>query len=604
MVTHHNREYLLKTPTAASVSSHTARPLGTKPQERPPISLSKPAAAQARERRVKPPAQRMAQKGSATSRPSERATAFAPDGLELGRNSTSESGFLPHASKPQNVANLFSKHIAEIRKASPEGILSTYQDLEPGFHLVFQRELCLSHDDLTPNDHKGKRALRLNGHEKLVQAVASPEEALKVLARLLEKGRVEAVRAANKADNGRHATKPLVIDVLSLVAGAKQSSRQDIELHHSDHGMAASWKAPPIISFKNLEEIRSLKNPHTHPKLGLKQPLGSCAFLGGGGGSDVIQAAALAKLFQRANPVIKVLAVISIRTLFSKSTSAGEKRSVWDPNDKTNSNTNLLDSTNGDLKIESHYRGNGRFVEDAIAGDFRNVRLVIDDKSQDNLRGSRYQGAIGKDVDSMIVIDTGGDVLGGMYPSAKKKTPDQDCRTQLATAQIAAANDLNSFVAIAALGVDAPPDAQAKLQASQAVYYRFTAEDRKYLRGLYSKWQFDGTPANLKQHPERYGKTPLAMLASFDLKEGESGYHALPLPESVIDDFSNPWTCITWITPEMGCLVLANQARLMSVIAPQKKSSFMTDENLHAASFESGKPALDLDISEPDQGSS
>jgi hypothetical protein len=509
----------------------------------------------------------MAMRDSATSRPSKPANVSAPDGLELGRNSISESGFLPHASKPQDVANLLSKHIAELLEASPEGILRTYQDLEPGFHLVFQRELCLKHDDLTPADHKGKRVLRFNGHEKLVQAVASPEDALKVLARLLEKGRVEAVRAANMAENGRHATKALVIDVLSLVAGAKQSSRQDIELHRSDRGMATSWKTPPIISFKNLEEIRSLKDPHTHQKLGLKQSLDSCVFIGGGGGSDVIQAAALAKLFQRANPFMKVLAVISIRTLYSKSTSAGEKRSVWDPNDKTNSGTNLLDSTSGDLKVEPHYRGNGRFVEDAIAGDFSNVRLVIDDKSQDNLRRSRYQGAIGKDVDSMIVIDTGGDVLGGMHPSAKKKTPDQDCRTQLATAQIAAANGLNSVVAIAALGVDAPPDAQAKLQASQAMYYRFTAEDRKYLRGLYSKWQFDGTPANLKQHPERYGKTQLAMLASFNLKEGESGYHALPLPESVIDDFSNPWACITWITPEMSCLVLANQARLLSVIA-------------------------------------
>jgi hypothetical protein len=153
--------------------------------------------------------------------------------------------------------------------------------------------------------------------------------------------------------------------------------------------------------------------------------------------------------------------------------------------------------------------------------------------------------------------------------AASKKTPDQDRRTQLATAQIAASEDLNALVAVVALGVDAPPYAQHKLEASDAVYYRFTDADKKYLTALYSRWCFDGSAESLKKYPEHYGKTAFAMLASFKLKPGESAYRALPLPESVIQDFNNPWACITWVTAEMSCLVLANQAKLLSVIADE-----------------------------------
>ena len=476
-----------------------------------------------------------------------------------------ETGFLPFASVSHEVAKLLSKHIAAIRGSSIDSVLRTYGALEPGFRFVFERELCLRHDELTPADHRGKRPLKLVGYEKLVQSVAYLEDALRVLARILEKGRVEAVKAANKAEKGQHATKPLVIHVSDLLIGAEVSSRQDIELRPGIRGIEASWKAPLHISFTGLEEIECLKDLHDHQRLNLKQPLRSCVFLGGGGGSDVIQAAALAKLITRANSLIEVLAVISIRTLHSKSSTAGQKRRIWQANDP---NQDLLESSNGDLIIKPDHRGNARFVEDTISDDFENVRLVIDDKSQDQLRRSRYEGAIGKDVDSMIVVDTGGDVLGGMEPSAKR-TPDQDYRTQLATAQIAAAKNLNAMVAIAAIGVDAPPNAQQKLEASNAVCYRLTEEDKEYLKGLYSRWHFNGTADNLKRYPEHYGRTPFAMLASFELKPGEGGsYHALPLPESVIKNFDNPWACITWVTPEMSCLVLANQARLLEVIAP------------------------------------
>ena len=493
--------------------------------------------------------------------------------IEAQRKQTNTgSGFLPHAPRSQEVAYLLSKYLAELREERFSLVLGVYTELELGFRLVFERELCLKYDQLTREDHKGKRPLRLVGHETLVQAVSSIEGTLKVLARLLEKGRIEAVKAANKAEKGRHATKPLMIDVSKLVADANQSHQKDIVLSHFGPGVEASWVAPLNIGFDKMEEIGSLKDLHAHQKLGLMRSLNLCAFLGGGGGSDVIQAAAVAKLFEKANPIMKVLAVISIRTLYSKSTSAGEKRSIWQESDKSNPKSNLLDSANGDLKIEPYHRGNARFVEDAIAGDFSNVRLVIDDKSQNMLRRSRYEGAIGNDVDSMIIIDTGGDVLGGMNPSAAKKTPHQDCRTQLATSQIATAKNLNVIVAIAALGVDAPADAQKKLEASKAVYYKFTDGDKQYLTGLYEKWHFNGSTKNLNSFPEHYGKTPFAMLASFKLKPDERGFHALPLPESVINDFGNPWACITWITPEMSYLVLANQANLLSVIAPQNKN--------------------------------
>ena len=126
---------------------------------------------------------------------------------------------------------------------------------------------------------------------------------------------------------------------------------------------------------------------------------------------------------------------------------------------------------------------------------------------------------------------------------------------------------MNALVAIAALGVDSPKDAQQKLEASDAVYYRFTDDDKNFLKRLYKKWNFDGTPEALKEYPEHYGKTPFAMLASFKLNPGEiGGWHALPLPEKCITDFDNPWASITWIMPEMSSLVFVHQGKLLAEI--------------------------------------
>lgn len=480
---------------------------------------------------------------------------------------------LPYAPSSRQVAALLCRHIAKIRRVSEDSVISAYRELDAGFHLVFNRELCLKGDDLADDDHRGKRPLRFKSLEQLVEAVVSCEESFKVLARLLEKGRISVIQAANRAAKNQHARKALIIDVSKLIAKAKESFKQDIGLAYSfDCEMVASWKPNLNISFQSLVEISSLEDLYLHRNLALKHPIQNCAFVGGGGGSDVIQAAALAKLFTKANPILKVLAVISIRTLYSKSTLAGDKRSVWHVDDQTQPRHNLLDSSNGDLRIEPCHRGNARFVEDAIAADFDNTRLVIDDKSQDAIRCARYAGAIGRKADTVIVVDTGGDVLGGMDSFAMKKIPNQDRRTQLATAQIAASENLNALVAIAAIGVDAPPDAQRKLEASDAVYYRFTEADKRYLTASYSRWCFDGSPESLKKFPEHYGKTPFAMLASFELKPGDSGYRALPIPESAIQDFTNPWACITWITAGMSCLVLVSQAKLLSVIADEGKT--------------------------------
>lgn len=520
--------------------------------------------------------QRMVQAEPAQTSPPATASSAAT-GPGLSKDASLASGFLPYAPRSEHVADLLVAHIANIRGTSPREVSDSYRGLEQGFRLVFRRELCLRHKHL-PTDHKGKRPLQLLCHETLVQKVASPEDALKVLARLLEKGRAEAVRIAKMADGGRHPTGAFLICVSKLVEGAKDSSQLDIELRSSPDMMEAFWKAPPNVCLDNLTRIDSLEDVPNVKALDLKRPFDSCAFFGGGGGSDVVQAGAVAKLFLRVNRSLNVRAVISVRTLYSKSTSRGEKRSVWNAQDETAPRRNLLEESDGNLKIERYHRGNARFVEDAMTCDFNNVRLVIDDKSEENgVRLRRYAAAIPEGVDSLVIVDTGGDVLGGMDEPATKKTPNQDRRTQLATSAIATDKEVNCIVVIAALGVDAPPDAQAKLERCDAVYYRFTAGDKQYLTELYSKWQFNGSRENLQQFPERYGKTPFAMLASFAMKQGERGFHALPLPESVIDDFDNPWSCITWVTWEMSCMVLANQAKLLSVIAPRCKHSSCQD---------------------------
>ena len=159
-------QQLLNTPQKSGNASTALRTTGSvemKPKEHSPIRHKSKPATPLRIEKSTPPAQRSAHGNPPESRPGKLATTQATNAQRLFPERTTETGFLPYTPRVEDVAHLLSKHIADLRREPVVALLGVYNRLERGFHLVFKRELCLKHDDLNADDHKGKRPLREYG---------------------------------------------------------------------------------------------------------------------------------------------------------------------------------------------------------------------------------------------------------------------------------------------------------------------------------------------------------------------------------------------------------------------------------------------------------
>ena len=255
--------------------------------------------------------------------------------------------------------------------------------------------------------------------------------------------------------------------------------------------------------------------------------------VGMGGGSDGVQAAALGLLLQGAGKVVP--AVISVRE--EKVTSQGsgghlaQKRTV----------ENAEEVAAGVFRITPESTSSGRFLENVPAANVP-MYLVVD--PQDDSFPERLKAAIqaAGGADTVIGVDTGGDALyvSGAEQEDIQATPDQDARTLEALSTL---TDVpHRLTAIIATGVDAPSNAEAILQGAHATFWSPSSTEAEWVRGLYAKWQMDGS------NPDRYGKTPLAWLAALS---GEEGFVSIPLPTRVVLDDRNPWSPFVHSQPTM-----------------------------------------------------
>lgn len=270
-------------------------------------------------------------------------------------------------------------------------------------------------------------------------------------------------------------------------------------------------------------------------------------FLGMGGGSDVIQAAALSELLAQKYG-IDIAAFASVRKAANKLTNVPEV---------VGSNT---------LKFvvpQTKPEGNWRFLEDAMLSNPADPLA----ETPMYIINSIETAAVVHDLellnmvhqpDIIIGVDTGGDSLYRTQHASfsainqSTSTPDQDYQVLVALHQVQQLHpNLQVASAVVAPGIDSPPYAKEVLQAMQAVRLPLDTSDKQQIISSYALRRMDGS-GNAEG---RYGKTPLAWLAAL---AGYYGLRVLNLPPENVVSARNRWRTYANITPAMSEITLAS----------------------------------------------
>ena len=160
-------------------------------------------------------------------------------------------------------------------------------------------------------------------------------------------------------------------------------------------------------------------------------------------------------------------------------------------------------------------------------------------------------------LDTVIVVDTGGDVFGSNSPGFS--TPGQDIRVQRAIARLSDVYP-NLVTAVLAPGVDAPSDAPEKAEKAGGKVYKPKPEEQALLLALLTReYQMDGS------NPSRFGKTSSCLQARL---RGERGWTSLNLPKHVVDTWENPWSSFAYIRECVSDIILMPLRELLPLIDP------------------------------------
>jgi hypothetical protein len=264
-------------------------------------------------------------------------------------------------------------------------------------------------------------------------------------------------------------------------------------------------------------------------------------FVGEGGGSDGIQAAMVGKLLARKYGA-EVAGVVSVRNEKRRVTNAGRQ----------------IGTATQEITADTEAEGDWRFLEKIpLEGDEPSQVYLLNAEDQrvvaDNMRALLHE----LQADMIIGVDTGGDSLyrnEHAHFSAHLPTditPDQDYIVIQALAELAEEDDVEVLSTIVAPGVDSPPYAREVLDTIDAERIPLSAEDTDLVVRTYAGWRMDGSGSE----EGRYGKTPLAWLASL---RGKVGFQRLDLPRANVLSDTNPWRAFTIITPAMAGIVITD----------------------------------------------
>jgi hypothetical protein len=262
-----------------------------------------------------------------------------------------------------------------------------------------------------------------------------------------------------------------------------------------------------------IEPIAKIETEGFNP-LRLEQLAGKrVVVMGMGGGSDVIQAAVMARLLEQAGK--ECAGIISVR---------GSARGVMNHGGKL---------AEGVYRTTPQTTLDTRYFEDLPPSEGYETMLVLNDPSRYDIE-QQLQAAIGAArADAVIAVDTGGDAL--YFNEAAEGTdlsvasPDQD---HCVLAALRSVSGVQQYTAIFGAGIDAPPYAQAVLQDASALIYSPTESDQRTMLDCYASW---GLPSS---DPRRFAKTLPVVQAAL---RGVRGLFESPVPAERILDENNPW---------------------------------------------------------------
>ncbi len=317
----------------------------------------------------------------------------------------------------------------------------------------------------------------------------------------------------------------------------------ETQIDFDHHFGYAVFKDPPQIEPEHYPQDKNITR---------LIPNGRTAYIGIGGGSDVIQATQIAQISKK-----PIACIISVRSAKTQSQSdhqqkIGVQRTVQNHGGEIVQNV---------YRILPETTGNGRFLENIPTKEGLPVYLILDASNRQLAHQieSAIQDAGG--ADNIVCVDTGGDCLYSTQKSdsSQKATPDQDYATLKA---VSCLSPYHKISLVLATGVDAPEYASDILTQAQARFIHLTPQQKNTILHNYKKWGMDGSTQSV------IGKTPLALQKALT---GETGLTTLELPQKVITDDNNPWDPFVIITKSMSSVVAMSLDKHFNAITQTHK---------------------------------
>ena len=357
--------------------------------------------------------------------------------------------------------------------------------------------------------------------------------------------------------------------------------------------LVIEWKRPVDLDLSCLPVLPSLSSRLP----GEERPMRCLAGIGTGGGSDVVTASLLGHTFSESSKEMNLL----VSTRASRTGSQGKPGSgkIGSKREIYNHGGHAVDvkgtSVEGTFLITESTRSEGRDLERIPSADVKEVWIALDpghghgpfdhDNPSSQLRDrlysiiSSYERGCAPEsshIDTLMAVDTGGDVLGPLHglislsssdsgqssTFAKFSTPDQDARTVMALTSGLRSN-VNLILAIVCPGIDSPDNLpQIAGHLSGVRYIPNSSERQKLILLLTDRYRMDG------RDESRFGKSSLCLLAALKRRErmeiADSGsptdacageWVSLPLPRHVIETRDNPWSSFARVTDAMAQIV-------------------------------------------------
>ncbi|RMD39339.1 hypothetical protein DV735_g5796, partial [Chaetothyriales sp. CBS 134920] len=389
------------------------------------------------------------------------------------------------------------------------------------------------------------------------------------LARLYDEVHVYLCRALDRSRKGRphnagFLKNPWVeLRALADELVARESAVED-QIYLQSEGphpqaLRASWRRILPMTFDNLPVLKSLGNLLP----GERSESHEYAGIGGGGGSDIISTSMVGHLLRQQGKEMDLL--ISTRTWAIGSqgkagAKVGTKREVYNSDTVNQANGTPIPGT---YRVKEHTHAEGRDLEAIPWARHSQIYMVLDQgesrssipkAEQTNLPG-QFEAILSqskRDIDTVMTIDTGGDVFGVDIDCGTTATPDQDYRVQKAVSTLS--SSYNLVTCVVAPGVDAPSCSPLVAERAGGMVYHLSQEEKKRVLELLVEYRMDGSV------PNRFGKTSLALQARL---KGKLGWVSLDLPEYVVDTWENPWNSFVYVRKCMEDLVLLPTMKLV-----------------------------------------